>query len=423
MEIRMKLTMDDFERVSQAAPLALFNQGIKAEETREKYTRTLRQVLCGMLEDILEGDLEGRVKQLVQYGREDPTWVRDLLLSLSRKLLERTRLAPDNPEYLNPVSFGGYFKPVKKLLDMNDVAIPWKRIYATFPEETGPSPSSRGWTRAEVQRMLRFCRGPLERAIILVAASSGIRVGGFEGLEWRDLVPVYRMPDGTLEMGDAADGGERDGAKRPVCAKLQIYRGSGESYPAFITPEAYAALDDYRAECADRIGRRPLPGDPLFVGSGCLPRRLSMVMIKKHILGVLTRSGLRDRSGSGGSGKTRRHDVPMTNGFRRFWNKTCKEASSRESPLSSLIKKEYMMGHSGLVKLDRNYFKTHTLELAEEYLQVVPALTLDDAARLRMENDAQARRIASLEDEKGAEIADLRLMVEQLAKRIGPDAK
>ena len=69
MEIRMKLTMDDFERVSQAAPLALFNQGIKAEETREKYTRTLRQVLCGMLEDILEGDLEGRVKQLVQIGR------------------------------------------------------------------------------------------------------------------------------------------------------------------------------------------------------------------------------------------------------------------------------------------------------------------------------------------------------------------
>ncbi len=421
----MKLTMEEFERVEQAAPLVLFNQGIKAEMTREKYTRTLRQVLCGMLEDILEGDLEGRAEQLVQHGREDPAWVRDLLLSLSRKLLERTRLAPDNPEYLRPVSFGGYFKPVKKLLDMNDVVIPWKRIYATFPEETGLPSSSRGWTRAEVQKMLRFCRGPLERAIILVAASSGIRIGGFEELEWRDLVPVYRMPDGTLEMGDAADGREMDGAGNPACAKLQIYRGSGESYPAFITPEAYAALDDYRAECADRIGRKLLPGDPLFIGSGCLPRRLSVVMIKKHILDVLTRSGLRGRPGPDGSrsSKTRRHDVPMTNGFRRFWNKTCKEASSRESPLSSLIKKEYMMGHSGLVKLDRNYFKTHTLELAEEYLQVVPALTLDDAARLRMENDLQAQRIASLEDEKGAEIADLRLMVEQLAKRIGPDVK
>ncbi len=37
MEIKMKLTMEEFERVGQAAPLDLFNQGIKAEMTREKY--------------------------------------------------------------------------------------------------------------------------------------------------------------------------------------------------------------------------------------------------------------------------------------------------------------------------------------------------------------------------------------------------
>ncbi len=46
METEMKLAMEDFERVGQTAPLALFNQGIKAEETREKYTRTLRQGFC-----------------------------------------------------------------------------------------------------------------------------------------------------------------------------------------------------------------------------------------------------------------------------------------------------------------------------------------------------------------------------------------
>ena len=62
------------------------------------------------------------------------------------------------------------------------------------------------------------------------------------------------------------------------------------------------------------------------------------------------------------------------NGFRRFWNKTCKESLSRDSPLGSLIKKEFMMGHTGLIKLDRNYFKTHTLELAEEYLNAVQIL-------------------------------------------------
>ena len=40
----MKLTRDEFQRVDAASPLELFYQGIKVEETRDKYTRTLRQM-------------------------------------------------------------------------------------------------------------------------------------------------------------------------------------------------------------------------------------------------------------------------------------------------------------------------------------------------------------------------------------------
>jgi hypothetical protein len=82
----------------------------------------------------------------------------------------------------------------------------------------------------------------------------------------------------------------------------------------------------------------------------------------------------------------KRHEVPVMNGFRRFWNKACKESLSRDSPLASLIKKEFMMGHTGLVKFDRNYFKTQVLELAEEYLNAVPNLTISDEERIKTEN-------------------------------------
>jgi hypothetical protein len=82
----------------------------------------------------------------------------------------------------------------------------------------------------------------------------------------------------------------------------------------------------------------------------------------------------------------RRHDVPIMNGFRRFWSKTGKETYSKDSPVSSLIKKEFMMRHAGLVKFDKNYFKIHVLELAEEYLSVVPDLTISNENRLRIEN-------------------------------------
>ena len=42
----MKITKEEFERIGEESPLELFHQGIKAKETREKYTRTLRHVLC-----------------------------------------------------------------------------------------------------------------------------------------------------------------------------------------------------------------------------------------------------------------------------------------------------------------------------------------------------------------------------------------
>ena len=52
----MKLTKDEFHRINGESPLEMFHQGIKAKETREKYTRTLRHVLCKTFEDILDED-------------------------------------------------------------------------------------------------------------------------------------------------------------------------------------------------------------------------------------------------------------------------------------------------------------------------------------------------------------------------------
>ena len=52
----------------RAPSLKLFAQGMRAPETREKYTRTLRKVVCGFLEEILEGTVKERVARLVKSG-------------------------------------------------------------------------------------------------------------------------------------------------------------------------------------------------------------------------------------------------------------------------------------------------------------------------------------------------------------------
>ena len=68
----MKIKREEFQRVEERSALELFRDGIRAKETREKYTRTLKHVLCTILEEFLEGNFEQRAEQFVKLGKENP---------------------------------------------------------------------------------------------------------------------------------------------------------------------------------------------------------------------------------------------------------------------------------------------------------------------------------------------------------------
>ena len=139
----MKIRKEEIQKVADE-PIGLFYQGIRAAATKEKYTRTLQRILCDIFEDVLEGTFEERASQMVNKAKKDPEWITSLLLTLSKKLKERTELAATNPEYLSPNSFPRFFKPIRKLLDMNAVPVAWKRIAYTFPARENTDSQSRG---------------------------------------------------------------------------------------------------------------------------------------------------------------------------------------------------------------------------------------------------------------------------------------
>ena len=64
----MKITKEEFENGPNAKTLDLSWQDIGAEATRTVYTRTLRRILCGIPEDVLEGTFEPRAAQFVRLG-------------------------------------------------------------------------------------------------------------------------------------------------------------------------------------------------------------------------------------------------------------------------------------------------------------------------------------------------------------------
>ena len=411
----MKLSKEGFERTTEESALELFYQGIRAEATREKYTRTLKMILCEYLKDLLDGSFEERANQIVRLGKDDPKYVRDLVLYISKGLKERTQLPKEHKDYLNPISFNNYFKPLKKLFDMNDVVISWKRIYSTFPEIDNVS-NGRGWNRDEIQKMLNFAQGSGDRLIVLIAASSGIRSGGFN-LDWEDVYPVYKIDNKlTFDITESQNA-------EIACAMLKIYKGSRESYPAFITPEAYYALQEYKKEWTHDVGREPKPNDPIFKKQGVFPVRASSASIKKRVERMIAKAELRIPLQK----DKRRHEVPTMQGFRRFWNKVCKESLSRDSPLASFIKKEYMMGHAGMFKLDKNYFQTQVIELAEEYLNAVPNLTISNESRLRAEKIRLIKEKSEIENLK-TDMQNLndkvsKLNVEKLFRQVELDVR
>ena len=335
----MRLSFEDVKSVGNADPLVLFHQGNRSPDTDKMYTHMLKRVLCKICEDMLSGTFEERVSEFVRRSRADPEWCRDMMLGMSRIMRKRTELPVNDRYHMSPSTIHTYFAPIKKLLDMNDVTIPWKRIYMTFPEKDG-LPDTRGWTREEISRLLTVADSARHRALILLLASSGMRAGGL-GLLWKDFTPICRNGDSLTESNHG----------NPVCVAVKVYRGSAEEYTTFITPEAWEAMQEWRTVWASDVGRQPGPEDPVFKREGMFPKIITQDAIRAALDRLIRHSGLRKTHDTD---RTRRR-VPAMHGFRRFWNKTVKDTMSNDSPVSSLTKKEYMTGHSGMTAMDRNY--------------------------------------------------------------------
>ena len=75
------------------------------------------------------------------------------------------------------------------------------------------------------------------KSIIFTMASSGIRLGAWDYLRWKDIEPISKNG-------------------RVVAAKITVYAGEEDEYFSFVTPEAFHELEKwicYRKEEAMKI--------------------------------------------------------------------------------------------------------------------------------------------------------------------------
>jgi len=397
-------------------PIELFYSALNNPATRRNYINMLKKIMCEYLKPIIkvnatsvqqdqnnkkrhykrtfsDVDFEIRVNEFVKRAKKDPEWAEAVLMTMITKLMEKTKLPHTDPQYIKSVSVENNLKPLKKLFGMNNVPMTWARIYNLISDENDTKDKSRGYTTTEIQKILKHC-SPMESVMVLLGASSGVRAGGFP-IKWENIHPIYQVEDQYVWEPEEVT--ESISEKYPIiCGMLKIYADSNAEYFGFVTPEWLDTVQIYKESWIKETSRIPRPEDPLFKRAGPLVRELKYDSIRKRMERVVDDSGVRKLLPD----SKQKYNIPLFNGLRRFFNKQNKKSFSKNSKLASLILKETMMGHEGLIKLDKNYFKEHIDELIEEYIQSIPYLTIDDSTRTQLELDKVNKEKSDLEKQK-----------------------
>jgi hypothetical protein len=119
-----------------------------------------------------------------------------------------------------------FIQPIKLFYEAHDLPpINWKRIFKALPKGRRAS-NDRAPAKDEICKAIQ-ANDRRVKPIVLVMCSSGIRLGAWDYLRWKHVIPQKN------------DKGEI------VAAKLIVYAEEHDEYYSFITPEAYNALLDY----------------------------------------------------------------------------------------------------------------------------------------------------------------------------------
>lgn len=332
-------------------PYSLYVYSLKSPVTRERYTFRLGKFF-GFLG--IEGSISERCRLFVEKAR-DAGWLMESVMRFFQHQKERVER-----KEISGATVQNFLKCVKLFLEVNDIPFAWKKIKRGLPKGRRHA-EDRAPSLEEIRRLIQYPDRRI-RAIVLVAASSGIRIGAWDYLKWKDIQPILR--NGEL-----------------VAARITIYRGEEEEHFSYITPEAYAEVKswmDYRQQSGEPIGKeswlmRDLWDTRVAEGRGLasVPKRLKSSGVKRLLERAMWAQGLRKKLEPG----SKRHDFSASHSFRKYFHTMCGVAGVKPAVA------ELMLGHS--IGLGSSYFKPIEQQMLDGYLAAVPLLTVSETEEVR----------------------------------------
>lgn len=315
-----------------------FVSGIRSVETREIYVMHLRKFLSWLKLDSPD-DLLKQDSKLIQEQ------LRDNLLELKAQGLSYS-------------SRKSRYSAMKKFLESNEITLNWKKIAASLGEELRVA-EDRPYTTDEIQTLVDKADLRL-KVVILLMASSGVRIGAIPGITRRHLTWIE-----DFEL-----------------YSIKVYARSREEYTTFCTPECAKYINEY-FELRGRYGETLNDNSPLIreqfnrqdMTKSPFARPIHKDTLSRRIESLLIDSGVRDaRPRLEGKMCNPRREVMASHGLRKFFD------TSLETAGANPVVVEKLMGHD--IGLKGSYYRPLLKDLLAEYVKGLDALTIDPANRL-----------------------------------------
>jgi hypothetical protein len=195
---------------------SLFVYAIRTQITKDYYLRRLRSFF-DYIKLLPNANIELRCNQFAAVAIKDPKWTFGTIINFLQYQKERVER-----EEITAATLYNFVKALKLFCEMSDVPIAWKKITRGLPKVRSFA-NDRAPTIEEIRKMTEYSDRRM-KAIVYTMASSGIRLGAWDYLHWKDIEPI-----------------SKDG--RVVAAKVTVYSGEEDEYFSFITPEALSELE------------------------------------------------------------------------------------------------------------------------------------------------------------------------------------
>jgi hypothetical protein len=347
-------------------PLSQFMYSLKATETKRQWPRRLKALFDFLR---IDGTLDLQARHFVQQARQDPLCAQKNLIQFISFQNDRVRTGK-----ISNATVPNYYKAAKLFCEMNDLPLNWKKIRRGLPVAKQAA-SDRAPTVEEIQKLIEYPDRRI-KPIVYTMISSGIRIGAWDYLKWKHLIPLI----------------DDDGQVR--AAKLIVYAGEPEQYYSFITPSAYRSLKEwmeFRHSYGEAISNESWLMRDIWqttnvkykskFGLATCPRKLKSSGIKRLLERGLWEQGLRQPLENG----SRRHEWKAAHGFRKFYK-------SRAEQVMKPINVEITMGHN--IGVSASYYRPLEKDVLQDYLKAVDELTIDGDTKLLQ------KQVAKLEEKR-----------------------